>query len=80
MSEERRTTDDGSGAPANATCQCGYDVEAGWVARKPRYTMLDGFFVLFGISATPYAIEFTCRKCGDIIAVEDDPHVLGKFV
>jgi hypothetical protein len=76
MSDEHLTPEDDS----PATCQCGHDIASGWVARKPRYTMLDGFFVLFGISAAPYAIEFTCRKCGDVVAVANDAQAIRKFI
>lgn len=48
-------------------CRCGHDRSHPMVSAAGEYGFWGWWLILFGISAKPRAITFTCRRCDELI-------------
>lgn len=58
------------------TCSCGHTIESRWVSPYPEYSTFRMILLVLGSPQTPKAIEFRCRKCGEVIARTTDRQTL----
>lgn len=52
---------------ARPTCACGHDRSHYLVSAKGKYTAFGWFTVLFGITTHPVAVDYVCRRCGEVV-------------
>ncbi len=57
-------------------CRCGYAKGDGMIAEEPRYSFAGTMALLFGITAPPISLRYTCRKCGEVLDETSDPALL----
>lgn len=65
-------------AATSAVCTCGHDKHHVMVSAAPEYTFSGWCLILIGISATPKAISYTCRKCEQVIERTTDAKVISE--
>ena len=63
-------------AAGEATCSCGHPKDDPWVSPFPRYSFPRMILLVLGMPQTPAAIEYRCRKCGEVVARTTDPQAL----
>lgn len=59
-------------------CRCGHDRHHPMVSATGDYTFGGWCLILFGISAKPRAIRFTCRRCDEVIERVTDPVTIAE--
>lgn len=62
------------------TCPCGHDRSHFMVSPEPRYSGLDWFWVLFGITTMPREVSFRCRRCGQTFDRTTDPKEMARCI
>jgi hypothetical protein len=60
-------------------CKCGHDRNHPMVSATGDYTFGGWCLILFGISAKPRAIRFTCRRCDQVIERVTDPQTISEM-
>jgi len=60
-------------------CSCGHDSHHYMVTPSPVYGLGGWLRVFIGISTTPKAIRYECRRCGEVIEETTDPSELDRY-
>ena len=61
-----------------ARCACGHDRTNVMVSPSAEYTFGGWCLILIGISATPIAVSYVCRRCGQKLERITDPKEIAE--
>ena len=69
-----------SGSPAKRAkqCRCGHDKEHPMVSATGEYTFMGWVLIMIGISASPIAIRYVCRRCEQVVGRTTDPAIISQ--
>ena len=64
---------------AGPTCRCGHGLDHYWVRPSYSYGFWGTLATMFGVSARPTRVDYTCGKCHQTLESVTDPAKLAQF-